>query len=106
MKRALLTLLPVIAIFFTSPVSLIGGTESGQAWAAERMVALSVPDMTCLACPITVRTCLERVDGVLEAEVSFEDLKAVVTYDPERTGVSELIEATANVGYPSSVIVE
>jgi len=31
---------------------------------------------------------------------------AVVAYDPAKANVAELMEATANVGYPSSVIVE
>ena len=33
-------------------------------------------------------------------------LMAVVAYDPAKANVAELMEATANVGYPSSVIVE
>ena len=77
-----------------------------DATAAERRVELSVPDMTCAACPITVRTCLERVDGVIEARVSFKDLNAMVTYDPAVTGVARLIEATTNVGYPSTVVIQ
>lgn len=72
--------------------------------AGEDMVKLSVPDMTCAACPITVRKSLEAVDGVVMAEVSYEELTADVTYDPSMTNTAALIEATTNVGYPSYVI--
>ncbi len=86
---------------------LLGGFHAPHRAAADQtMVTLSVPDMTCLACPITVRKSLERVDGVIKAEAYLESQTAVVTYDPARTGVAALIEATTNYGYPSTVIGE
>jgi len=33
-------------------------------WGAEQTVTLDVPGMTCAACPITVKTALNRVEGV------------------------------------------
>jgi len=85
-------------------VFLGGALSTRDVLAAERRVELSVPDMSCAACPITVRKSLERVDGVIEAQVSFDDLTALVTYDPAMTDVARLIEATTNVGYPSTVL--
>ena len=93
-----------IGIVFALAVMLGALLSPRDATAAERMVELSVPDMNCAACPITVRKCLERVDGVIEAQVTFEDRTAMVTYDPAVTGVARLIEATTNVGYPSTVL--
>ena len=72
-----------------------------SAWAASKTVTLSVPGMTCAACPITIKKALTEIDGVTEAEVSFEKKEAVVTFDDTKTGVSALIEATTNAGYPS-----
>ena len=57
--------------------------------------------MTCAACPITIKKALTDVDGVTEAEVSFDKKEAVVTFDDTKTNVSALIEATTNAGYPS-----
>lgn len=95
-----------IGIVLALAVLLGGALSARDVLAGERNVALSVPDMSCAACPITVRKSLERVDGVIEARVSFEDLTAMVTYDPAMTDVAQLIEATTNVGYPSTVVVQ
>lgn len=72
-----------------------------SAWAASKTVTLSVPGMTCAACPITIKKALTDVDGVTAAEVSFDKKEAVVTFDDTKTDVSTLIEATTDAGYPS-----
>lgn len=73
------------------------------AWAAGKTVTLSVPGMTCAACPITVKTALSRVSGVKQVVVHFSQRDAVVTYDDAQTNAKALTEATANAGYPSSI---
>jgi len=86
-------------------VSLIAlmGALSSPAWAATKTVTLAVPGMTCVACPITVKTALAKVDGVERTDVSFEKREAVVTYDDAKTTVAALTKATAGAGYPSTV---
>lgn len=84
-------------------VFALGLTLAAPAWSAPRTVTLSVPGMTCAACPITVKKALTRVEGVREAAVSYERREAVVTFDDEATGVDALLKATADAGYPSSV---
>jgi periplasmic mercuric ion binding protein len=76
---------------------------SASAWAATKTVTLSVPGMTCAACPITVKRALNKVEGVTKTEVSFEKKEATVTYDDAKTSVNALLDATKNAGYPSSV---
>lgn len=72
-------------------------------WAATRTVTLSVPGMTCAACPITVKKALSKVDGVQEVNVSYKKHEAVVTFDDAMTTVGALTKATENAGYPASV---
>lgn len=72
-------------------------------WAAPQTVTLSVPGMTCAACPITVKKALSRVEGVSKAEVTYEKREAKVTFDDARTSVQALIKASADAGYPASV---
>lgn len=72
------------------------------AWAATRTVALSVPGMTCAACPITLKKALTKVEGVEKVSVSFEKKEAVVTYDDAKTNVEALTNATKDAGYPST----
>nr|EKT8064041.1 mercury resistance system periplasmic binding protein MerP [Pseudomonas aeruginosa] len=64
---------------------------------------LSVPGMTCAACPITVKKALTKVEGVTKAEVSYEKREAIVTFDDAKTSAQALTKATEDAGYPSSV---
>jgi len=82
---------------------VLSATLATPAWADMKTVTLSVPGMTCAVCPITVKKALSKVDGVRKAEVSFEDLEAVVTFDDTKTNAEGLTKATASAGYPSSV---
>jgi periplasmic mercuric ion binding protein len=87
---------------FAAIVALSTGLGA-PAFAATKTVTLSVSNMTCAACPITVKKALSKVDGVEKTEVSYENKEAVVTYDDAKTNVEALTEATANAGYPSDV---
>jgi mercuric ion binding protein len=71
--------------------------------AATKTVTLSVPSMTCAACPITVKNALSKVEGVSKADVSFDKREAKVTFDDAKASVRALMKATANAGYPTSV---
>lgn len=64
---------------------------------------LHVEKMDCAACPITVRKALERVPGVLKADVDYRRKTARVVFDPTRTKPEALTRATADAGYPSTV---
>lgn len=72
--------------------------------AATKIVTLSVPSMTCAACPITVKKALTKVEGVTKTEVSFEKREATVTFDDTKANVQKLTRATKNAGYPSTEV--
>ena len=82
---------------------LVLAAVAAPIWAATQTVTLSVPGMTCAACPITVKTALSKVEGVSKADVTFEKREAVVTFDDAKTNVQKLTKATEDAGYPSSV---
>lgn len=86
-------LLPVVALI---------AAFSAPAWAAMQTVTLSVPGMTCAACPLTVKQSLNKVKGVSKTEVSYEKKQAVVSFDDAKTNVQALTKATADAGYPST----
>ena len=71
--------------------------------AATQTVTLSVPGMTCAACPITVKKAISKVEGVSKTDVNFDKREAVVTFDDAKTNVQKLTKATEDAGYPSSV---
>ncbi|MBA3904796.1 MAG: mercuric transport protein periplasmic component [Rhodocyclaceae bacterium] len=85
---------------FTLALSVAVATP---AWAASQTVTLAVQNMTCSACPITVKKALTKVSGVSNAVVSYEKQEAVVTFDDAKVNVEALTKATANAGYPSSL---
>ena len=45
---------------------------------------------------------LSKVEGVIEAKVTWEPKEAVVTYDDAKTTPAALTKATENAGYPST----
>lgn len=79
-------------------------TLLSPAWAAPRTVTLSVPGMTCSACPITVKLALTKTVGVSRATVSDEKRQATVVFDDTQTNVAALTRATRDAGYPSTVV--
>jgi len=90
MKRTVAALTVVIALF-GSPL---------LASAAEQTVTLNVP-MWCGSCSYIVKRTLAEVPGVLDVNVSYDDQVAIVRFDDDRTNVTALTQATADVGFPS-----
>jgi mercuric ion binding protein len=88
---------------FTVTLFGLGLLASSAALAGEKTVTLTVQNMYCSACPITVKSSLEAVPGVTKAVVSYANKTAVVTFDDAKTAVPALTAATTNAGYPSAL---
>ena len=88
---------------FTATLFALGLLASSAALAGEKTVTLTVENMYCSACPITVKSSLEAVPGVTKAVVSYADKTAVVIFDDAKTTVPALTAATTNAGYPSAL---
>jgi mercuric ion binding protein len=82
----------LIAVLFALPFVALA--------APPKTVTLDVQNMTCGLCPITVKKSLEKVSGVSDVQVNFDQKTATVTYDPDKAQPEALTEATANAGYP------
>lgn len=77
---------------------------AGSAFATPpKTVILNVQNMTCSACPITVKKALEQVPGVSDVKIDFEHKTATVHLDMETANVALLTKATADAGFPSTV---
>ncbi|WP_284735615.1 heavy-metal-associated domain-containing protein [Dongia deserti] len=70
--------------------------------AAEQTVTLTVENMTCALCPVTVRTAMEDVPGVKDVRVDFESKTAVVVFDDLEASVEDIAEASRLAGYPAA----
>jgi mercuric ion binding protein len=82
------------ALVAASPLAALGASQT---------VTLDVKNMSCAACPITVKKALMKVPGVESAKVDFDAQTAVVTFDPDKTTLEALTKATGDAGYPSSL---
>ncbi len=90
------------AFLFLAPLATVAVQPAVAAEAAgAKTVTLAVENMNCAACPITVRKALENVPGVVQAEVDYKTKSATVTFDPAKTKVKDLTQATTKAGYPS-----
>jgi mercuric transport protein len=98
-----LFIIGLLAVPYIVPVVFADSQEPIQLNTQVREVVLDVPGMTCAACPVTIQKSLEKVDGVMEATVSFEEKIAIVRYDPTKISTKDLLEATRNAGFESTV---
>ena len=64
----------------------------------------TVENMTCAACPITVRKAMSRVNGVQSVDVDFNAKTVTVAYDPALADTAAIAEASTSVGFPAHVV--
>lgn len=69
-----------------------------------KIATFHVEGMTCGGCVIGVRKVLTRLGGVERAEVSYERQRAVVTYDPAKVTIVQMIAAIRTLGYKASIV--
>ncbi|MDA8344520.1 MAG: cation transporter [Thermaerobacter sp.] len=62
-------------------------------------LTLAIDGMTCDHCKMTVTKALMGVEGVKTAQVSLEDARADVEFDPARVSVEALVQAVDEEGY-------
>ncbi|AGF73321.1 heavy-metal-associated domain-containing protein [Corynebacterium halotolerans] len=63
-------------------------------------------EFSCPSCITKIETKLNGLDGVESAEVKFSSGRILVSHDPTRVSVRDLVEAVAAVGYtarPSAI---
>lgn len=75
-----------------------------SASAADRTVTFSIPGMTCALCPVTVSTAMGNVEGVISTTTDLGQKTATAIYDDTKTTEAKIAEASANAGYPASVV--
>ena len=62
-------------------------------------VELKVEGMDCQGCVKSVTRMLTGVAGVQSVDVSLEEARARVTFDPAKTGLAEFKKAVERAGY-------
>jgi mercuric ion binding protein len=78
--------------------------SASVSWAADKTITLSVPDMNCPSCPYMVEQSISFVDGVKSATAELKNRTCSVTFNDAVASVDDILGATANIGYKSSLI--
>src|SRR5437868_5459300 len=58
--------------------------------------------MTCASCAMRIERGLKKVPGVTDAQVNLATEEATVTYDPEQTGLEQMVQKVEAVGYKAT----
>ena len=76
--------------------------DHSQPSGAGERIDLPITGMTCAACANRIEKQLKKQPGVDSCSVNFATSKATVNYNPEKTGVSNLIQTVKDVGYDTA----
>jgi copper chaperone CopZ len=90
-----------------TPATVLASADApavGAQIAASDTVTLRIEGMTCGGCTLATRKVLERLEGVSKADVSYEEKRAVVTYDAKKVTVAQMIAAVATLKYTATVL--
>ncbi|MER3446276.1 MAG: hypothetical protein C4291_05265 [Candidatus Dadabacteria bacterium] len=61
-------------------------------------VTLKVDGMTCRMCPLTIKTALKKLNGIVDADVSYKDKKAKVLYEDGKVTVDDIVKTIESSG--------
>ncbi|MDY6795373.1 MAG: heavy metal translocating P-type ATPase [Actinomycetota bacterium] len=64
-----------------------------------KRVVIRIGDMTCSTCAASVERSLAGMRGVEDASVNFASERATVTYNPEETGLENIVDTIRGLGY-------
>jgi len=110
MNRKLIIIAALVALGLTgltvlnfSPANRADASEV-TAQANEVTQSFAVENMTCPACPFTVKKAMARVEGVSSVTVNFTAKTATAVFDASVTTAQEIAAASADVGYPATLV--
>ena len=70
--------------------------------ARESQAVFVLEGMTCASCAMRIEKGLKKVPGVKDASVNLATEKATVTFDPEQTGIEQMVQKVDAVGYKAT----
>lgn len=109
MQKTAIIALALLATAGSGVAYAVGGraqTHSAANAVEQQQTIFAIKNMTCAACPITVRTAMGRVAGVSAVKVDFAAKTAQVTYDPRRASIAQIAAASTNAGYPAHAVAQ
>ena len=100
---ALVGLLGLMALSPTNPIWAYS-TEVKATVNETQTKVFAIENMTCPACPFTVKKAMTRVVGVKKVIVDFDAKTATAVFDPTDASIDDIANASSDVGYPATPI--
>ncbi|HSP47139.1 MAG TPA: heavy metal translocating P-type ATPase [Clostridiaceae bacterium] len=69
-----------------------------------KSVIIPIGGMTCASCAANIEKAIKKLSGIESVNVNIATEKALVTYDPEVTRISEIKQAIQKAGYQALVV--
>jgi mercuric ion binding protein len=98
MKVLIISLVTLVAVLAVVLMVFNASTSYGQQSTNTQEVTLKVDGMTCGMCPLTIKTALKKLNGVVDADVSYKDKEAKVLYEGGKVTVYEIVKAIEDAG--------
>lgn len=101
MTRNILVLASALVIFFAGLNLYTYATDSSTATSSEMGIQVSIPveGMSCFTCEMAVQSAVKKLPGIYQAKASARDEVAVVSYDPEKISLDEIVTTINKTGY-------
>jgi Cu+-exporting ATPase len=80
-------------------IETTGQTTDDPLKVEQSRATLALEGMTCASCAMRIEKGLKKVPGVLDASVNLATELANVTYDPQQTGIEQMVQKVGAVGY-------
>jgi len=103
-SRIMLWIVAVIAVALTAFPYYSSGLIATERTTASVTSLFHVEGMTCGGCEAGVRLKVQMLDGVKNAEASYEKKQARVTYDPKLVTPERIIKALQELGYTARIL--
>lgn len=62
-----------------------------------------VEGMTCRTCSLTLKTAINKLDGIIKVDASVNENSAMVEYNPQKTTIEAIGKKIDSAGYRSQV---
>jgi len=99
--KNILIVASVVVLIFSGLNILTDVSGNGKELSTQEGTQLSIPvkGMTCATCEFAVNSAVKNVPGIYEVRASAKNQKVLVSYDPEKTSLDEIIEAINKTGF-------
>jgi copper chaperone CopZ len=99
--RTVLTVATLVVMTFTglNVYTFARGISKESLSTSGVRISIPVKGMTCFTCEVTVQQALKKLPGIMDAKASAKEGVAMVSYDPQKISLNQIIETINKTGY-------